>query len=92
MFERHADPIDEAAALSAALADSAIEAARRATAPESHPDFDGESCIDCGDDIPQGRLALGKIRCVHCQTVKEHREKQTARPGWGPGSWPGGED
>lgn len=86
MHERHADPIDEATALAAALTDSAIAAARLANAPESHPDFDGETCIDCGDDIPKDRLALGKIRCIRCQTVLEHRKKQQARPGWGGGA------
>jgi RNA polymerase-binding transcription factor DksA len=38
---------------------------------ESHPDFDGEHCIDCEDDIPAERLAMGKIRCVPCQLVLE---------------------
>ncbi len=87
MFERHADPIDEASALAASLADGAIAAARRANAPESHPDFDGESCIECGDTIPEQRLAMGKIRCVTCQTHLEHRQKQQARPAWNSGAW-----
>lgn len=82
MFEKHADPIDEAAALAASLADGGIAAARRANAPETHPDFDGESCIECGDTIPEARLALKKIRCVHCQSAKELRQRQVARPGW----------
>ncbi|HDR9103584.1 TraR/DksA C4-type zinc finger protein [Paraburkholderia sp. A3RO-2L] len=86
MFERHADPIDEAAALAATLTEGAIAAARRANAPETHPDFDGETCIDCGDDIPKERLALGKIRCVHCQTIKERRQKMTAQPTWNQGA------
>ncbi len=86
MFERHADPIDEAAALAASLTDGAIAAARRANAPESHPDFDGESCLECGDTIPEQRLALGKIRCVHCQTKLEHKQKQQARPAWNAGA------
>jgi RNA polymerase-binding transcription factor DksA len=87
MFERHADPIDEAAALAASLTDGAIAAVRAANAPETHPDFDGETCIDCGDDIPKERLAMKKIRCVHCQRLKERREKQTARPTWNQGAW-----
>lgn len=78
-FERHADPLDEAAALSAAITASAIEAARKANAPEYHPDFDGESCVDCGDTIPAGRLEMGKVRCTRCQGIREHREKQVAR-------------
>ena len=81
MNERHADPLDEASALSASLTEQAISAARRVNAPESHPDFDGESCIDCGDTIPANRLALAKIRCVRCQTLKEKRAAQFGRPG-----------
>ncbi len=91
MFERHADPIDEATALAASLTEGAIAAARRANAPETHPDFDGESCIDCGDTIPEGRLELGKIRCVVCQGKLEHRQKQTAKPAWNSGAWDGAE-
>lgn len=79
MQERHADPIDEATALAASLTEGAIAAARRATEPESHPDFDGKTCIECGDDIPPDRLALGKIRCIRCQRDLEHRQKQLAR-------------
>lgn len=87
MYERHADPIDEAAELAASLADGAIAAARRATAPETHPGFDGETCVDCGNDIPKERLAMGRVRCVHCQTAREHRGKQHARPQWTSQAW-----
>lgn len=87
MQERHSDPLDEAAALSASMTDAAIEQARRANAPESHPDFDGESCVECGDTIPEGRLALGKVRCVTCQSKIELRNKQHASAGWSSG-WP----
>jgi RNA polymerase-binding transcription factor DksA len=80
MQERHADPLDEAAALSNALADAAIDRVRRANAPETHPDFDGESCVDCGDPIPEGRLQLKKVRCVHCQGRLELRQKLQGRP------------
>lgn len=46
-----------------------------ANRPETHPDFDGESCLDCGGDIPSARLAMGKIRCVACQTSIERKNK-----------------
>lgn len=88
MQERHSDPLDEAAALSASMTDAAIAQARRANEPESHPDFDGESCVDCGDTIPDGRLALGKVRCVNCQSKLELRRKQHATSAWGGGGWP----
>lgn len=45
----------------------------RNLAPQSHPLFDGRHCIeaDCGEEIPAGRLALGKIRCTECQSAME---------------------
>lgn len=47
--------------------------ARGKSAPESHPDFDGSHCVEenCGIPIPKARLALGKVRCVDCQSLKE---------------------
>lgn len=45
-------------------------------APQTHPDFDGIHCIDCDNEIPKGRIADGRIRCVHCQSAIEHFEKQ----------------
>ena len=47
---------------------AAIQARARAlAAPENHPDFDGQHCVDCDCAIPPGRLKLGKVRCVDCQ-------------------------
>lgn len=79
MLDRHADPLDEASALSASITEQAIAEARRTVAKEFHPDFDGESCIDCGDTIPEARLLMGRIRCVRCQTLKERRAAQYSR-------------
>lgn len=39
--------------------------------PQTHPDFDGVHCVDCDVDIPAGRLALHKVRCVDCQSALE---------------------
>jgi RNA polymerase-binding transcription factor DksA len=39
------------------------------------PDFDG-LCIECGDEIPAKRIALGATTCVSCQSDIEHRNKQ----------------
>ena len=71
MNDRLADPLDEATALTATMTAHAVAAARAANSPQYHPDFDGESCIQCGDEIPQDRLAMGKIRCVACQSALE---------------------
>ena len=53
----------------------ALARAKEAMAPETHPDFDGECCVDCGDDIPQARLDMGKVRCVICQGKLERKSK-----------------
>lgn len=88
MQDKFADPLDEATALAASMADAGVEQARRANMPETHPDFDGESCVSCGDTIPDERLAMGRVRCVVCQTKIELRNKQHARgQAWG-GGWP----
>ncbi len=47
--------------------DNAIAIAARLSAPQHHPDFDGEHCVICGGSIPAARLGLGKVRCVECQ-------------------------
>lgn len=47
--------------------------ARGRSGPESHPDFDGLHCVGCDVEIPAGRLALHKVRCVDCQQVLERR-------------------
>ena len=53
------------------LSENAIAAVRRniRTGPSL------EECTDCGLDIPlQRRQAVsGCLRCIHCQTVYEHR-------------------
>ena len=46
-----------------------------ATRAEMHPGFDGESCVACGDGIPNGRLSIGKVRCTHCQSEMEFRNR-----------------
>ena len=43
--------------------------------PQTHPDFNGTDCLDCGDEIPAARLAMHRIRCVHCQTALEKLQK-----------------
>lgn len=48
-------------------------------AVETHPDFDGKTCIECGEDIPLARLNLKKIRCVDCQSELELKNKLYGR-------------
>jgi RNA polymerase-binding transcription factor DksA len=67
------DPNDEASEIEMAERHQAIHSASLKAAPETHPDFDGVHCLDCEDEIPAGRLALKKIRCVYCQEALERR-------------------
>jgi len=56
--------------------DDAIRAVRQKVAPETHPDFDGRHCVDCGDAIPKVRLENGRVRCVTCQEILEKKARQ----------------
>lgn len=50
----------------------AAQLARSRTSGPSRSD-----CIDCGDDIPPERQALGGVtRCVRCQTAHERNYRQ----------------
>lgn len=69
------DEGDIASALELGFIAHALEMHKAKVAPERHPDFDGESCLDCGDEIPKARLVMGRIRCVHCQEILEKKNK-----------------
>ena len=66
-----ADNLDKAAELQQLMNDAGIEDIRRKVLPETHPDFDGLNCVECGNEIASGRLALLKVRCIQCQTLLE---------------------
>lgn len=69
------DEADIASNLEMQNIQSLIKKNKQMVAPETHPDFDGESCVDCGDDIPQLRLDMGRVRCVYCQEKIERKSK-----------------
>lgn len=69
------DPNDDATEIEIAERHNAIQAAILGNQPQTHPDFDGEHCVECGDAIPKVRLLMCRIRCVHCQTVHENKGK-----------------
>lgn len=33
--------------------------------------WDGETCFDCGEDMPEERIEMGRVRCVPCQSKAE---------------------
>lgn len=72
------DEADQAQWIQLAEQASFRERARQANAPESDPNFDHKHCIDCGEEIPEARLALFKIRCVECQRALENRRRMFA--------------
>ena len=77
MSDHIADSFDQASEVEQGFRDAAIAAARF---NESKPkEFDGENCYDCGLEIPTARLALGKFRCVDCQSNKERKDKLNGR-------------
>lgn len=53
--------------------ESSMAAVRRSLAAEYHEDFDGETCMDCANPVGLERLKMNKIRCVHCQTIREQK-------------------
>lgn len=69
------DEGDIASALEMGFIAKALAEHKSKVAPESHPDFDGEHCIDCDVGIHVVRLNMGKIRCVDCQSELELRNK-----------------
>lgn len=73
------DDVDIANAAESLLITKALESHRAKLAPETDPNFDGEHCLDCEEEIPIERLALGKIFCFDCQTIKDEMEKRNRR-------------
>lgn len=89
--DRCTDPVDEGCKTETRMREASVAVIRHRAKPEQEPTViegeEGEAilvwsiteCVDCDDDIPAARLALGKIRCVACQDSKEKKEKQYAR-------------
>jgi len=79
MSERYTELIDAAQVQQDKTNKAAVEAVQQQEQVDNtDPDFDGKHCVDGGEVIPKGRLALGKIRCVYCQELLE-RNRSTYR-------------
>ena len=70
-FEPSADENDRASNAEYTHNQDNVERIRALAQPESHPDFDGCHCVECGEPIPDLRLALSKVRCISCQARLE---------------------
>lgn len=77
--ERVTDTIDQGGQTAQLFLDASLAGQLGKSAPEKHPDFDGEHCVDCGIDIPAARLAHGRVRCVSCQGEIERKSSQYQR-------------
>lgn len=81
-IQAHADPVDAASEIENMERLMRLDETRRAANREIRPPEPGETerlCAgveepdDCGELIEPERLAQGRIRCLHCQTVAERR-------------------
>ena len=72
---RDADDLDRAADLTQLRRDDAVAEVQRKLLPQQVQNPDGSwpqpDCDDCGVEIPEARLAMGRIRCVFCQDRRE---------------------
>lgn len=73
------DEIDRAAAISEVMDAAYLAEARSRWKPEQTQGPDGTwpvtDCVDCGEEIEQPRLLMGRIRCFLCQEGLEKRRK-----------------
>lgn len=74
------DDLDRAADLTRQLNEAYIDDVRRRCKPEQLANPDGTwphpDCEECDEPIPPLRLAMGRIRCVHCQARRERERRQ----------------
>lgn len=73
------DVIDQGSQLAEFLTEAAEKTIRHRAKPEQvqdeHGNWEHTECVDCGVEIPEGRLELGKVRCIDCQEVRERRQR-----------------
>lgn len=80
--EQEREVFDEAEIASkteANFLNKALEAQRAKMQPQQHPDFDGIHCVDCDIDLPELRLAMGRVRCTDCQNEEDRISAILAR-------------
>lgn len=69
------DPLDRASALEDAERSRLIAAVRARVQEPPDEDEQGRYCLDCAVTIPPARVVkIGAVRCVECQTLREHKE------------------
>ena len=78
-MNRSADLIDQASEQEAMFHANNIKAVQDLLEPQSHPDFNGVDCLDCGEVVPDKRLAFGRIRCTSCESLLEEKDNKLKR-------------
>ena len=83
VLEACADILDQASNVTLASTANQIAHLSYLAAPEQVRNEDGTwpvtECVDCGDDIEEGRLELAKIRCKRCQEILEKKRRGNFR-------------
>lgn len=81
--ERFADEGDYATWIEQTNNEALLAEARAKAAPKQVANEDGTypfpECVECGEDIAEGRLKLGFDTCITCATEAERRRKQFQR-------------
>ena len=75
MRENLPDEVDRASENEAILAEEGVARARMAAQPNPPKDWDGETCYECGNEMPKERLAMRWHQCVPCKSLIEKRSK-----------------
>lgn len=65
--ENMPDPIDRASAEADAANEDALRAHAKRAAGDMPAAQDSGECIDCGEEVEEGRRAIGLGRCLQCQ-------------------------
>lgn len=77
------DPIDVASQSEQLCTEAAVAAQRLKSAPEQTRNADGSwtylDCIDCGEPLVEGRLLMGRVRCILCQEELESLSRRGLR-------------
>ena len=83
VLEACADILDQASNVTLASTANQIAHLSHLAAPEQIQNEDGTwpvtECVDCGEEIEEGRLELAKIRCKRCQEILEKKRRGNFR-------------
>ena len=83
IVEHCPDVLDQASNVTMASTANQIAHLSQLAAPEQVQNEDGTwpttECVDCDCEIEEGRLNLGKVRCLRCQEILEKKRRGNFR-------------